>query len=388
MIKVAIIGAGAIANTHIEGLLKFQEKCQIVAIADIYPDKAQEKVERFGLDAAVVYDDYKKLLAETKIDLTIIVTPPFAHAETTLAALNAGSNVLLEKPMATSLEECDAMIAAAEENKKLLSVVAQNRYKTPMMKLKTVLNSGMAGEIKHAQVDSFWWRGQNYYDLWWRGTWEKEGGGCTMNHAVHHIDLFQWMMGMPAEVQAVIANVNHDNSEVEDFSTAVLLYEDGRVGQVTASLIHHGENQRLIFQGEKASISAPWRVQASTAMDNGFPEVNTALEKEISQFYEQLPAVEFDGHDGQIANVLAALEGEEELLIDGVAGREPIELVMAIFQSGTTGKRVKLPMTPADPFYTREGILKNAPHFHEKTRSVESASEYITFGSDYKEEDK
>jgi predicted dehydrogenase len=290
--------------------------------------------------------------------------------------------------MATSLEECDAMIAAAEKNGKLLSVVAQNRYKTPMMKLKAVLDSGMAGVIKHAQVDSFWWRGQNYYDLWWRGTWEKEGGGCTMNHAVHHIDLFQWMMGMPAEVQAIITNVNHDNSEVEDFSTAVLLYEDGRVGQITASLIHHGENQRLIFQGEKASISAPWRVQASTAMDNGFPEVNTALEEEMSRFYEQLPAVEFDGHDGQIANVLAALEGEEELLIDGVAGRRTIELVMAIFQSGTTGKRVKLPMTPEDPFYTREGILKNAPHFHEKTRSVESASEYITFGSDYKEEDK
>lgn len=388
MIKVAIIGAGAIANIHIEGLLKFQNKCQIVVIADIYPDKAQEKVERFGLDAVVVYEDYKKLLAETEIDLTVIVTPPFAHAETTIAALNAGSNVLLEKPMATSLEECDAMIAAAEKNGKLLSVVAQNRYKTPMMKLKAVLDSGMAGEIKHAQVDSFWWRGQNYYDLWWRGTWEKEGGGCTMNHAVHHIDLFQWMMGMPAEVQAVITNVNHDNSEVEDFSSAVLLYEDGRVGQITASLIHHGENQKLIFQGEKASISAPWRVQASTPMDNGFPKVNVALEEEINQFYDQLPAVEFDGHDGQIANVLAALEGEEELLIDGVAGRSTIELVMAIFQSGTTGKRVKLPMTPADPFYTRDGILKYAPHFHEKTRSVESASENITFGSEYKEEDK
>jgi predicted dehydrogenase len=116
MIKVAMIGAGAIANTHIEGLLKFKERCQIVAIADIYPEKAQEKVERFGLDNAVVYDDYKQLLNETEIDLAIVVTPPFAHAETTIAALNAGSNVLLEKPMATSLEECDAMIAAAEKN--------------------------------------------------------------------------------------------------------------------------------------------------------------------------------------------------------------------------------------------------------------------------------
>jgi len=387
MIKVAVIGAGAIANTHIEGLLKFQDKCQVVALADIYPDKAREKVERFGLEATV-YEDYAELLKKESLDLAVILTPPFAHAETTIAALEAGVNVLLEKPMATSLEECDAMIAAAEKSGKLLSVVAQNRYKSPMMKLKSVLDSGLAGKILHAQVDSFWWRGQNYYDLWWRGTWEKEGGGCTMNHAVHHIDLFQWMMGMPDEVQAVISNINHDNSEVEDFSTTVLLYKDGRVGQITASLLHHGENQRLIFQGEKAAISAPWRVQASSAMDNGFPETNTALEKEITQFYDQLPDVANDGHDGQIANVLAALAGEEELMIDGVTGRRTIELVMAIFQSGTTGERVKLPMTPKDIFYTRDGILEHAPHFHEKTRSVESASEYITFGSEYEEEDE
>jgi predicted dehydrogenase len=387
MLKVAVIGAGAIANTHIEGLLKFQDKCQIVAIADIYADKAREKVTRFGLNAAV-YQDYKELLAEREVDLAVVVTPPFAHAETTISALCSGANVLLEKPMATSLEECDAMLVAAEQNGKLLSIVTQNRYKTPMMKIKAVLDSGMAGEIRHAQVDSFWWRGQNYYDLWWRGTWEKEGGGCTMNHAVHHIDLFQWMMGMPAEIQAVIANINHDNSEVEDFSTAVLLYEDGRVGQINASLVHHGENQRLIFQCERASISVPWQVQASTPQDNGFPIVNSALEEEINQYYNRLPVVKHEGHEGQIANVLAALEGDEELFIDGGAGRRTIELVAAIFQSGATGERVKLPMTPADTFYTRKGILQNAPHFHEKTRSVESASENITFGSDYKEKDQ
>jgi predicted dehydrogenase len=169
MIKVAIIGAGAIANTHIESLLKFQERCQIVAIADIYKAKAIEKIERFGLNA-VEFEDYQKLLNEMDVDLAVILTPPFAHAEATITALDAGINVLIEKPMATSLEECDAMISAAEKNGKLLSVVAQNRYKSPMMKLKAILDSGLAGEIQHAQVNSFWWRGQKYYDLWWRGT--------------------------------------------------------------------------------------------------------------------------------------------------------------------------------------------------------------------------
>jgi len=386
MIKVALIGAGAIANTHIEGFLKFHDRSRIVAIADIYVDKAQKKIDEYKLDA-IAFDDYKKLLIEENIDLAVVVTPPFAHTDATIAALKSGANVLLEKPMAPALEECDEMLAVSEEVGKFISVVAQNRYKTPMMKLKSVLDSGMAGKILHAQVESYWWRGQSYYDLWWRGTWEKEGGGCTMNHAVHHIDLFQWMMGMPEEIQSVIRNINHENSEVEDFSTTVLTYKDGSLGQITASLIHHGENQRLIFQGEKAAISAPWRVQASSPLENGFPEVDEPLEEEIQEFYEQLPDVNLEGHEGQIENVLAHIAGKEELLIDGKSGRDTLELVAAIYQSGTTGKPVKLPLTPEDPFYTRAGIQANVQHFHEKTLSVESASENITFGSNYKKEE-
>ena len=120
-----------------------------------------------------------------------------------------------------------------------------------MMKLKQVLDSGVIGLVLHGQVDSYWWRGASYYDLWWRGTWEKKRGGCTLDHAVHHIDLFQWMMGEPDEVQAVVANLNHENSEVEDFWTTVVRYNDGRLGQLTASLVHHGEEQRFSVQGEQ-----------------------------------------------------------------------------------------------------------------------------------------
>jgi len=101
--------------------------------------------------------------------------------------------------MAASLEECDEMIEAARRSDRVVSVVAQNRFRTDMMKLKQVVDSGLAGKILHAQVDSYWWRGQTYYDLWWRGTWEREGGGCTLNHAVHHLDALQWMMGMPCD---------------------------------------------------------------------------------------------------------------------------------------------------------------------------------------------
>lgn len=365
LIEVAVIGAGDIANTHIESLLKFQDVCRIVALADICIDKAQEKVDRFGLKVGV-YKTYQELFNKEAPDLALVLTPPFTHAEICVAALDASVHVLVEKPMATSLEECDAMLAASQKSGKLLSVIAQKRFTSPMVKLKSVLEAGLAGKILHIQVDSLWWRGHNYYDLWWRGTWEKEGGGCTLNHAVHHIDLLLWMAGMPAEVQSVIANLNHDNSEVEDFSSTALLYDDGRVGQIMASLLHHEGNRRLVFQGEKASIVVPWRVQASSAKDNGFPVANTPLEKKINQFYDQLPDVTHEGFDGQIYNMLEAIYGKDELQVDGIAGRRVIELVSAIYQSGTTGQRVKLPILPEDIFYTRSSILQHAPKFHRR----------------------
>ena len=308
MINVAIIGTGAISDIHIQAFQQFSDRARIVAMVDQNVAGAQQKTAQYELDATV-YPSWDALLAETTPDLAVICLPPFVHATAAVALLDAGVNVLLEKPMAPTLAECDAILAAARRSGKLLSVVAQNRFKTPMMKLKQVLDSGMIGRILHGQVDSYWWRGASYYDLWWRGTWAKEGGGCTLNHAVHHIDLFQWMMGKPDEVQAVVANLNHENSEVEDFSTTVVRYRDGRLGQLTASLVHHGEEQRFAVQGERASVAVPWKVLASIPRDNGFPDPDPVLAGEINAFYASLPDIPYDGHTGQIDNVLASVGG-------------------------------------------------------------------------------
>lgn len=384
MLKVAIIGSGGISDAHIKAYQKFPDRCQITAIVDLYPEKAQKKAAAYNLDIPV-YQDHQSLLDAQQVDLVSICTPPFAHAQATIDSLRAGAHVLAEKPMATSLAECDQMIAAARESGRLLSIVAQNRYKTPLMKLKQVLDSGLIGKLVYARIDSFWWRGSHYYDLWWRGTWEKEGGGCTMNHAVHHIDLFQWMAGQPTEVRAVIANLAHDNSEVEDFSTAVFRFPDGALGQVSASLVHHGEDQQFVFQGERAMVAIPWQVKASRQMENGFPEPDPQTEAEIRAYYESLPDLEYTDHDGQVANMLNAIAGDEQLLIDGHAGRSTLELVTAIYQSGTTGQNVQLPLDSASPFYTRQGVLENTPRFHEKTTSVENfESDQITFAKDFK----
>jgi len=385
MINVAIIGTGNISAQHIDGYLAFPGRCKITHLVDIFPEKADKKNSDRNLGAKVSAS-HKEILDAQDIDLVSVCTPPFCHAEIAVDFLNAGKNVLVEKPMAASLEECDAMIAACEKSGKVFSVIAQNRFRDPISGLKKVLDSRLIGKVVHAQVESLWWRGHSYYDLWWRGTWEKEGGGCTLNHAVHHIDMLCWMLGLPKKVSAVISNASHDNAEVEDISAAVLQYEGGlcakgALAQVTSSVIHHGEEQQLVFQGEKARVSAPWRVSANIAQPNGFPaaEQNTALIKELDDYYASLPKLAHTLHEGQIDDVLAAIETGSKPMIGGEDGRRTIELIAAIYKAGTEQRTVELPMQKGDPFYTVKGIMEKVPRFYQKTASVGDQGGNITF---------
>ncbi len=383
MIRIAIVGTGNIANAHVQAYLKQAGRCGVAALCDVVPGKARELKERCGLKNADCYTDWREVLRREDVDLVDVCAPPFAHAEVSIAALRSGKNVVCEKPMAASLEECDAMLRARDESGKMLSIIAQNRFRKPIRDLKALLDSGLAGRVRHVQVDSFWWRGHSYYDLWWRGTWVKEGGGCTLNHAVHHIDMLCWMMGLPEKVTSVFSNVGHDNAEVEDLSLSILRYT-GALGQLTASVVHHGEEQQLIFQCEKARISAPFKVYASLEKPNGFPIRNEALEKEIAAYADSLPALPLEGHDGQIEDVISALEQGRAPAIGGEDGRRTIELITAVFKSGSTGETVTLPLQPGDPFYTVEGILASVPHFYEKSASAAEQEGEITLGSSYK----
>lgn len=371
MIGVAILGAGDIANVHIEAYRELAGRCRIVAMADIYVQKAREKKEKYGLDCDVV-EDYQKLVDREDIDLVSVCLPPSDHCKAVTAFLRAGKHVLCEKPMAPSLEECDQMLEAAKESGALLSVVAQNRFKADIMRTKKFLESGALGQLYFAQANSLWWRGDNYYDLWWRGTWAKEGGGCTFIHAVHHIDLFLWLMGDLKEVSAMVSNQNHNNSEVEDVSISTLRFESGAVGLMVASLLHHGEEQKIIIDGEKGSVEIPHKISVNRQMPNGYPEDDEDQQAAFEVAFQSAGSLTCQEHCGQIENMISAIEQGIQPLITGVDGRKTVEFISAVYQSAFTGTKVAIPMDRKDLFYTREGILSKAVRFHEKKKSVEN----------------
>lgn len=376
MLRIGIIGTGGIADAHISGYLAFDEECEIAALADVIPGKAEQKAAAFGLSDAVAYDDPLRMIAEAGLDLVSIATPPSTHAALAIAALDAGIHVLVEKPMAPSLEECDAMLAAQARSGKLLSVVAQNRFRDDLATLKAVVDSGLLGPISHVRVDSAWWRGLPYYDLWWRGTWEKEGGGCTLNHAIHHIDLLLWLLGSPAEVTAMLANAQHENAEVEDLSVAVFRYERG-LAQLTSSVVHHGQEQEIVVQGRHARVSQPWKIVAERARGDGFPEDqrDTDLEQRIQAVADARDPLAHRGHAGQIHDVLSAIRDGRAPVSDGRDGRNAVEIVTAIYKAGFEREVVSLPLTTDDPYYRAGRLVATAPHFFEKTVSlVEAAS--------------
>ena len=371
---IAIIGTGGICPAHLQSYLQFTDRCEVKALCDIYPDKAERTAAKVGLTDVRIIKDYHEIMNMQDIDLVSLCLPPSLHCQAAVDFLGAGKNVLCEKPMAASVEECDKMLAAQKKSGKLLAIISQNRFRTPVMKMKQLFDSGILGKVKFARVDSLWWRGTNYYDLWWRGTWEKEGGGCTINHAVHQIDILQWMIGVPTSVSSFIQNIAHPNSEVEDISISVLQYP-GMMGEINACLETHDERQEFFFDTTEASVSIPWKVTSVKQLENGFFEPNPEKAAYIQAQYDKLPVLPIEGHAAEILNVLKTLNGEEQLLVSGTEGKRAVELISAIYKSATEQRAVTLPITKNDPFYSRNTMLPLLPRFYKKGKSVENFSD-------------
>lgn len=352
MLGIGVIGTGSIANQHIKSYNFFKERCQILALYARNREKALEKKKEFLLDA-IVYTDYKELLKNPDVNLVSICLPPFLHCQVAIDCMLAGKHVLVEKPMAPTLEECDEMIRVQREMGCYLGVISQNRYTKDNFFLKSMIEHGKLGSVFMGEVKSCWYRGESYYLPQWRGTWELEGGGCVLNHSIHQIDLLNWILGKPCEVYAVTANLNHPNSEVEDLAAAILQYSNDVVVTLNTSLISHGEEQLIRIQGSTASLSAPFAVECNIQREDGFPMVNEKYKEQLKREYEEMKVIHYTGFLGQIAEVLETIESGKFLGESAIAGRDAVEVATAIYASASLKRPVQLPLNKTSIFYKK-----------------------------------
>jgi len=337
-IKFAIVGCGRIVSKHIEALTGgLKDQACLVAVCDLVAGKAQKAGERAGVPW---YTDYSEMMEKhPEIDVVNILTESGNHARNTIDIVQRwGKHVVVEKPMALTLDDADKMINVCDEHGVKLFVVKQNRYNLPVIQLRKALERGRFGKLVMGTVRVRWCRRQNYYDQdSWRGTWAMDGGVFT-NQASHHIDLLEWCLGEPVSVFAKTRTALVD-IEAEDTGIAVITFRNGALGIVEATTATRPRDLEgsLSILGEKGSVViGGFAVNEMQVWD--FEDKNTEDEQVMTQFNENPPNVYGWGHIRYLKNVCDSLLLKEKALVDGLEGRKSLELINAIYMSAETGQ--------------------------------------------------
>ena len=399
-IGVGIVGCGTIARTHIRALLHFPAGAQVVALASRSPESVAGAAEYLRAQAAEReqaaaiagdpelaaryraladqpprgHDDYQALLKDPAVDAVVVTTPPFLHHPITLAALRAGRHVLCEKPLAVSLREADELIDAARQAGRHLAVVSQGRFADEQRRLKALVDSGTLGSVFFAKADVQWYRPPSYYELWWRGTWDREGGGALTGQAIHIVDQLLWVLGKrPTRVYGRIGTFVHPipreraegRAPIEDTALAVVSFEDGAIAEISAAVSHQLERTQIELYGERGAAHAyPWTLYS----------VDEAANAELARFVDAIPPLppawvpkqpETDPYRRpgpsplppvwsmapQIGDFLDAVQTDRQPLTGGLEGRRALELLAGLYKSALTDRPADLPILPDDPFY-------------------------------------
>lgn len=348
-LRAAIIGAGAIAHAHAEALAGYAG-AELVAVVDRTRENAERFAERHGVPE--VYDDLASLLATESIDVLHICTPPGVHAEQAIAAFAAGLHVVVEKPPARSLDELDAMLAAADRAGRKLAVVFQQRTGTAAAHVKRLLDEGALGRPLVATCQTLWYRDDAYFEVPWRGKWATEGGGPTLGHGIHQLDLLAWLLGDWSSVQGQLWRLGRE-TQTEDVSTAVVGFANGAVASVITSAVSPRETSSIRIDTERATITVDhlyghshehWRITPA-------PHVSAA---EAGGWI--LPDVEEgSGHVPLLREVYDALRAGRDLPSVAADAARSFEIVTAIYSSAATGLTVT-PETLRDDADRRGGL--------------------------------
>ncbi|MBE5943870.1 MAG: Gfo/Idh/MocA family oxidoreductase [Lachnospiraceae bacterium] len=339
--KYALIGCGRIAVNHIKAIKN--NGLELVALCDIVPEHIDVLLSKTEFNTtAQRYDDYKKMVVEhPELELVAIATDSGEHAPIALFCMEHGINVIVEKPMAMSMEDASEMIKKSEEKGVKISVCHQNRFNLAVKELRDAVENDRFGKMSHGSINVRWNRNKDYYDqALWRGKWASDGG-ALMNQCIHGIDLLRWMLGDDVEeVYGVTRQQFHDYLECEDVGVAIIKFKNGAIGTVEGTVNVYPKNleETLYVFGEKGTVKL-----GGTSCNNidvwNFSEGNSkeGLQETTSNVYG-------NGHTALYADVIDAIEHDRKPYVDAYAGRNALEIVLAIYKSQLTGQRIKLPL--------------------------------------------
>ena len=343
-IKFSLLGCGRIAKRHADLLGKQQiQGAKLVAVCDINADKARQFGEQY---AVPWFSDMQQMMRQVDSDAVAVLTESGYHAEHVISLAHYGKHIIVEKPMALTLESADAMIAACAKAAVKLFVVKQNRFNVPVIKLRQAIEQQRFGKLVLGTVRVRWCRPQSYYDQdAWRGTWALDGGVLT-NQASHHIDLLEWMMGDVDSVYA-ISNTALVDIEAEDTAVVTLRFRNGALGIIEATTATRPQDLEgsISILGENGSAEiAGFAVNQMKTWN--FVNTEAADAQVLQDFSVNPPNVYGFGHQAYYEHVVHCIEHDIAHMVDGFEGRKSLELINAIYESIETNRPVSLRFKP------------------------------------------
>ncbi len=342
--KYGLIGCGRISPNHIAAA-KYS-RLDIVGICDIDKEMVKDKCLKFDLQNANQYSDYHEMLESEKPELVAIATESGKHAAIAIDCIRAGCNVIIEKPMALSLSDADAVIDASAKRGVKVCVSHQNRFNKSIQKIRGAVEAERFGRLFYGTAHIRWRRDEAYYSkAKWRGTWEQDGG-ALMNQCIHNIDLLRWMMGDEVdEVIGMTDRLNHDYIETEDLGIGLIKFKNGSYGIIEGTTDLYPENleETLYLFGEKGTVKAGGQ-SVNRIEEWRFADGLDDRETVMTQFAENPPNVYGFGHMPLYADMIDAIQNDRAPYVDGEAGRRALELVLAVYKSAAENRAVKLPL--------------------------------------------
>ena len=348
-IKYALIGCGRIAPNHIAAVLANHASYALAAVCDPiaeHMEKVLEQVPEKQRQTVGRYTDYHQLLEKEQPTLVAIATESGKHAQIGLDAIGMGCNVIIEKPLALSMEDADALIQAAKDRGVKLCACHQNRFNKSIQKIRSAVESGAFGKLLYGTAHIRWNRNKSYYEQApWRGTWAQDGG-ALMNQCIHNIDGLRWMLGDEVrEVFAYTDNLNHPYIEAEDLGLAVIRFQNGAYGIVEGTTDVYPKNleETLYLFGETGTVKAGGK-SVNIIEEWNFQNAQEDAEAVKARYHENPPNIYGFGHTPLYQDMAQAILEDRPPYVDGEAGKRALELVLAIYQSAASGAPVKLPL--------------------------------------------